>query len=187
MKSLIRQSIRTGVTFGIVQVFFILIAFNTMIGIMLAKISGIKNPGEIPAPKFLIAYTILMGLWVGISALSKKRSLPAGQKILAGFTASLVSAILVALLEMGMTAILVNKVFIRDFLTVLSFDFIKATLFGLTPAMGILVTVGAILLGSLIGVGLNIITNLPAVQAHWKKDLGFLKNLSEKFQRTIRG
>ena len=34
MKSLIRQSVRTGVTFGIVQIFFILIAFNTMVGIM---------------------------------------------------------------------------------------------------------------------------------------------------------
>jgi len=187
MKTLIRQSIRTGLTFGIVQVFFILIAFNTMVGIMLAKVSGIKNPGEIPAPKFLIAYTILMGLWVGIAALSKKKSLPAGQKILAGFSASLTSAILVGLLEVAMTAILVNKIFIRDFLTVLSFDFIKATLFGLTPTIGILVTIGCTLLGSLVGVGLNILSNLHAVQEHWKKDLGFIKDLTEKFQHAIRG
>ena len=52
MKTLIRQSIRTGVTFGIVHIFFILIGFNTMIGIMLAKLSGIKQPGAIPAPNF---------------------------------------------------------------------------------------------------------------------------------------
>lgn len=187
MKTLIRQSIRTGFTFGIVQVFFILIAFNSMIGIMLAKISGIKNPGEIPAPKFLIAYTILMGLWVGISALSKKKSLTVGQKLLAGISASLASAMLVGLLEVAMTAILVNKIFIRDFLTVLSFDFIKATLFGLTPTVGILVTIGCILLGSLVGVGLNILANLRAVQEHWKKNLGFIKSLIEKFQHIVRG
>ena len=187
MKTLIRQSIRTGVTFGIVQIFFILIAFNTMIGILLAKVSGIKNPGEIPAPKFLIAYTILMGLWVGIAALNKKKSLPAGHKLLAGFTAGLVSAILVGLLEVAMTGILVNKIFIRDFLTVLSFDFIKATLFGMTPVMGILVTMGAILLGSLVAVGLNILNNLVAVQAFWKKSTSFFNNLTDKFQRTIRG
>lgn len=187
MKTLLRQSIRTGVTFGIVQIFFILIAFNSMIGIMLAKVSGIKNPGEIPAPKFLIAYTILMGLWVGFSALSKKKSLPVGQKLLAGFSAGLSSAILVGLLEIAMTAILVNKIFIRDFLTVLSFDFIKATLFGLTPAMGILVTIGCILLGSLVAVGFNILGNLHAVQEHWKKDLDFIKNLIEKLQHTFRG
>ncbi|HCS39639.1 MAG TPA: branched-chain amino acid ABC transporter permease [Anaerolineaceae bacterium] len=187
MKTLIRQSIRTGFTFGIVQVFFILIAFNSMIGIMLAKISGIKNPGEIPAPKFLIAYTILMGLWVGISALSKKKSLSVGQKLLAGISASLASAILVGLLEVAMTAILVNKIFIREYLTVLSFDFIKATLFGLTPTVGILVTIGCILVGSLVGVGLNILANLHAVQEHWKKDLGFIKSLIEKFQHIVRG
>ena len=187
MKTLIRQSIRTGFTFGIVQVFFILIAFNSMIGIMLAKISGIKNPGEIPAPKFLIAYTILMGLWVGISALSKKKSLTVGQKLLAGISASLASAILVGLLEVAMTAILVNKIFIREYLTVLSFDFIKATLFGLTPTVGILVTIGCILVGSLVGVGLNILANLHAVQEHWKKDLGFIKSLIEKFQHIVRG
>jgi ABC-type branched-subunit amino acid transport system permease subunit len=187
MKTLTRQSIRTGITFGIVQIFFVLIGFNTMIGIMLAKISGIKNPGDIPSPKFLIGYTILMGLWVGAAALGKKKNLTNLQKILITVTASLVSAILVGLLDVVLAAILINKIFIRDYLTVLSFDFIKATLFGMSPFVGTLLTIVFIVLGGLASAVLSILWNLNKVQAFWEKSVVFIKSLVEKFQRLIHG
>ena len=89
MKSLIRQSIRTGVTFGIVHIFFVLIGFNSMIGILIAKLTGVRSPGDIPAPAYMIGYTLLLGVWIGAAALSKKRTLPTGQKFLASSVAGL--------------------------------------------------------------------------------------------------
>jgi len=187
MKTTIRQSIRTGVTFGIVHTFFILIAFNSMIAVMLAKISGIKNPGEIPEAKFYIAYTLLMGLWVGIAALNKKKSLSFGTKILSSFSTGLTVAVLAGLLDVILSVILVKKVFIRDFLSVLSFDFIKATLLGMTPVNGTLATMAFILIGALAGSCLVILNNLKAVQAFWKTLGTWTKNIIGKIQYASRG
>ena len=187
MRPHIRQSIRNGVTFGIVMIFFILIGFNTMIGIMLAKITGIKNPGEIPAPAFLMAYTFLMGLWVGSAILAKKDSLKIGQKILLSFVSGLTAGLLTTLLNIALALILVNKIFARDVLTVLSFDFIKGTLFGLPPVQGILVTLLIIVAGALAGGVLNIVAKLTPVQSFLKMLTAFYKKTIEKIQYTTRG
>jgi len=187
MKTLIRQSIRTGITFGIVQIFFVLIGFNSMIAVLLAKLSGIKNPGDIPAVKFYIIYTVLLGLWVGIAALSKKKSLPFIQFLTASFSASLMTGILSGVLDIGLAIILVKKVFIRDFLTVLSFDFIKATLFGLSPVSGILATIGLIVGGALVGSILIFLNRLDPVQRFWKNLGNWVKSLVERIQYMSRG
>ncbi len=187
MKNSIRQSIRTGVTFGIVHIFFILIAFNSMISVLIAKLSGIKNPGEIPAPKFYIAYTLLMGLWIGIAALNKKHSLSVGKKLLLSFTTSLTTGLMAGVLDVLLAIILVNKVFIRDFLTVLSFDFIKATLFGLSPVMGTLVTVLCFVAAGVAGGALTILNRTEAVQKFWKNIISWFKKQIEKIQYLSRG
>jgi ABC-type branched-subunit amino acid transport system permease subunit len=187
MKSLIRQSIRTGVTFGIVHIFFVLIGFNSMIGIMVAKILGNRNPGDIPAPAFMVAYTVLMGLWVGIAALSKKRTLPLGQKFLASSVAGLTTGVIAGLLNIGLALLLVNKIFIRDVFTVLSFDFIKATLFGMTPVSAILVTIVCFVIGSLIGSLLVYANTLSPVTNFFKRLVNWFKNLVNKIQYITRG
>ena len=187
MKTLIRQGIRTGVTFGIVHVFFILIGFNTMIGILIAKLSGVKQPGAIPAPIYLIEYTVLLGLWAGIASLNKKDMLKIGQKILLGVTAGLVAGIIAGLLDTILTILLVNKIFARDVLTVLSFDFIKGTLFGLPPLQGILLTVLLFTAAGALGGVLVAFWKSRPVQDHWKKDMAYIKQGIDKVQSVTQG
>jgi hypothetical protein len=187
MKTLIRKSINTGIVYGIVHIFFVLISFNTMIGILIAKISGNPNPGDIPAPIFLILYTVLMGAWAGAAALSKKDQLKNSQKLVLSLVAGLATGLVTVILNVALSLILINKIFIRDFLTVLSFDFIKGTLFEMTPVMGTLMTVVFIVVGSLVGLGLAILFKMPSVQNFWKKIWGFFRNLVDKIRYALRG
>lgn len=187
MKTFIRQSIRTGVTFGIVHIFFILIAFNSMIGILIAKLTGIKNPGEIPAPGYMIAYTILMGLWVGFAVLGKKRDLAPKQKFTLSLAGGLTSGAIAALLCIPLAVLLENKVFVRDVFTVLSFDFMRGTLFKMPLVPAALVTLACFVAGSLLGAAISSISRLKSVQNFWKKSIAWAKNLIEKVQYASRG
>lgn len=187
MKTLIRQAVRTGVTFGIVHIFFILIGFNAMIGILIAKISGIKQPGVIPAPVYLILYTVFLGLWAGISSLNKKDSLKAGQKILLSLLTGLVVGIIAGLLNSVLSVLLVNKIFARDVLTVLSFDFIKGTLFGLPPIQGIFLTVLLLTASGVLGGLLVAFWTARPIQDHWNHDMTMIKNGVEKVQSITQG
>ncbi len=187
MKSLIRQSIRTGVTFGIVHIFFVLIGFNSMIGVLIAKLTGVRSPGDIPGPAYMIGYTLLLGVWVGAAALSKKRTLPTGQKFLASSVAGLTTGILAAILDVLLAILLINQIFVREVLTVLSFDFIKATLFGMSPFLGILVTIASFVIGSLIGSSLVYINTLNSVGAFFKKISTWFRTTYAKIQYATHG
>jgi len=187
MKALIRQAVRTGFTFGIVNIFFVLIGFNTLIGILLAKLSGIKQPGIIPAPKFLIIYTLLIGLWVGFSAIAKKNELEFGKKVLISGLAGLTTGFLAGLLNAVLAFLLINKVNARDFLTVLSFDFIKGTLFGLPPVSGILMTVVYFTLASLVGGTILALLNLKPVKNAWNATKFFIRSEVDKIQTVTQG
>ena len=187
MKNLIRQSIRNGITFGIVQIFFVLIGFNSMIGILLAKLAGIKNPGEIPAPVYMIGYTLLIGLWVGITALYKKKELSIKQKLAVSLTSGVMTALLAGVLCVILSLFLVNKIFVRDVFTVLSFDFIRGTLFQMTPLPGTLATMGFLIGGALLGCLLTIVWNLQSVKNVRSKISTTFKNGLAKVQRLARG
>jgi len=43
MKNDIRQAVRIGITFGLLHCFFVLIGFNSLVGILLAKLSVLSN------------------------------------------------------------------------------------------------------------------------------------------------
>jgi branched-chain amino acid transport system permease protein len=187
MKTLIRQAVRTGVTFGVIHYFLILIGFNTLLGILLAKLSGIKQPGVIPAPVFLIGYTVLIGLWCGFAALRKKDTLPFGKKILLSGIAGITLGILSALQNAILAYLLINKINARNVLTVLSFDFIKGTLFGLAPLAGILMTVLYLTLGSLAGGLLLALIKLGIVKSAWHKATSLFKWVLEKIQSITHG
>jgi ABC-type branched-subunit amino acid transport system permease subunit len=187
MKTLIRQAVRTGITFGIVHIFFVLIGFNTLLGILFAKLAGIKQPGIIPEPKFLIIYTLLIGLWVGFSAISKKNGLGFGKKVFISGVAGLTTGILAGLLNAVLAYLLINKVNARDFLTVLSFDFIKGTLFGLEPLSGILMTVVYITLASLVAGSILALLNLKPVKKAWNVFTTFVRSRVDKIQTVTQG
>jgi branched-chain amino acid transport system permease protein len=187
MKTLIRQSIRTGIIFGIVHIFFVLIGFNILLATLIAKLTGVVKPGAIPAPVYLILYTLLIGLWIGIAAVKKKDELKFGQKFLLSWLAGLVAGIMTGFLNGAMALLLVNKINARDVLTVLSFDFIKGTLFGLPPMEGILLTILCFASGSALGGALAALWKFKPVQVHWKGDLAFIKKCVEKVQSTTHG
>ena len=187
MKTLIKQAIRTGVTFGIVHTFFILIGFNVLLGIMFAKLAGIKQPGAIPAPQFLIYYTLLIGLWAGVAALQKKEGVKFSNKVLLSGVAGFTTALFAGLLNTGLSILLVNKINARDVLTVLSFDFIKGTLFGLPPLQGILMTVVYVLVGSLVGGVIVGVLKLQSVKQIWNRIVSFVTKVVDTIQTHAHG
>jgi branched-chain amino acid transport system permease protein len=187
MKNLIRQSIKTGFIFGILQVFFVLTGFNMMLGILFARLSGIKQVETFPAPIFLIVYTLLMGFWLGLAALRKKAGVSAGQKIALSSIAGLTAGCIAGIFNIVLAFLLVNKIFARDVFTVLSFDFIKAVLFGLDPVKGILLTVICFIGGSLAGGALVVFWTLGPVRNHWQKDLALLKTWFDTLRQVTRG
>jgi len=187
MKTLIRQAVRTGITFGIVNIFFVLVGFNMLLGILFAKLSGIKQPGAVPAPQFLIIYTLLIGLWAGLSSVSKKDELVFGKKVLLSGVTGLTTGVLTGLLNTVLAFLLINKINARDFLTVLSFDFIKGTLFGLPPLQGILLTVLFFTISSVFGGIVFALLKLKSVQSKWDGLKALIKTSYEKIQVVTHG
>lgn len=187
MKNDIRQAVRIGITFGLLHCFFVLIGFNSLVGILLAKLSGIKQPGVIPAPVFLIAYTLLLGLWCGFVSLRKKDALTARKRILLSGIAGLSLGILAGLLNTILAILLVNEINARSVLTVLSFDFIKGTLFELPPLAGILLTVFYFTVGSLAGGLLLAIGNIRGVKVTFGKFISLIKRGGDKVRSFTRG
>ncbi len=187
MKKLFRQALGTGIIFGVVQSFLVLIGFNVLIGILLAKLSGVKQPGVIPAPAFLIDYTLLIGFWCGAAALRKKASLSFGKKLLVSSIAGITLGIIAGLLNAVLATILVKHINARNVLTVLSFDFIEGTLFGLTPLAGILMTVVYLTAGSLAGGLLLAVKDLGAVNKILHTLGSFFSRALEKMRSITRG
>jgi branched-chain amino acid transport system permease protein len=159
-KSAIRQSLNLGVVFGIVHVFCVLVAFNTLVGILLAKLVGVTTTGTTPAIGALVAYGALLALWAGL--LSARRQDSAGKRLLASTLTGLAMGLVAAALAFLFLLLVKNKSSVRDYLTVLSLPFMKACLYKLTNALGILANFGTFLLGSIAGGLLSVLWNLPA-------------------------
>jgi len=187
MKTTIRQSMRIGVTFGIVHIFFILIGFNTLIGILLARLTGVSLPGSIPAPVYVMAYSLLMGVWAGLAAAGKKRDASFGSKVLFGSAAGITAGLLAGLLDCGLAILLTNSINVRDIFTALSASFIQGTLFGMPPVMGIVSTVLLFGLGGSLGGALVGLWHLKPLQSHLARDGEMIKAFAFKIRSTSRG
>jgi len=142
MKTTAVRSLRTGLTFGAVNVFLILIGFNAMIGILLAKALGAQVITSIPAVPYLAAYTGLIGLWSGLSAAWKCKGTGVACSVLAGFISGLAAGAITFLFCLGIGWLLVSRIDFRNYLTILSFDFISGVLMGFPPLSGALVNLG---------------------------------------------
>lgn len=164
MKHNLRQALNTGITFGLVYVFLVLIGFNTLIGTLFAKVFGTPVSGTQPPAFTLMIYTALLGTWAGLAATKKaqNRTLPGflASGTLSGFTAGLIGF----LFSLGLGWFLVNRIDFRQYLAFLSFDFIKATLFNLTPVLGALLTATIFTAAGALGGLLNGVRNMRGVK-----------------------
>jgi len=157
-----RQSLNTGMVFGIVTLFTVLIGFNTMMGILLAKLVGVKTSGAIPEVPYLVAYCVLLGLWAGVSAARKHADQSFGKVVLNGLAAGLGTGLVAALLGLVFQVFVTNKINLRDYIPTLSFPFMKATLFDL-GSLGIAANFAVFLVSGTFGALLVAIWNIPVV------------------------
>lgn len=168
-KAALRQSFNTGIIFGIVHIFCVLIAFNAMLGSLLAKLVGIKASAATPLVGALIAYAILLGLWAGITSARRQHEASSKQRLLAslvtGASLGLLGALLVAVFQL----LLSNKINPRDYLTNLSFPFMRACLYQLAAFPGIVANFFTFFLSSLLGGLLVVIWNSAARKNAWQK------------------
>ena len=151
MKTTLKQALRSGLTFGIIHIFFVLIGFNALVGILFARLTGVKQPGDIPAPLYLAAYTLLLGIWAGVTACAKKREFSFKQKLRVSASAGVSAGVTAAVFNLFLLVILSNDANVRNVFSVLSASFIKGTLFSLPPLAGLLLTSLLLVMGSLLG------------------------------------
>ncbi len=164
MKSLIVRAARIGLVFAIVHIFFVLIGFNTLVGTLLARVSGAQLIGALPPPRFMVIYTLLLALWAGVTAARKTRGNSLPGSLASGTAAGVVSGLLAFLFSLGISWFLVNRVDFRQYLIVLSFDFIRVTLFNLAPLSGALATAGVFVAGGALGGLVSGVFGLNAVK-----------------------
>jgi len=160
-KSALRQSFDTGIIFGIVHIFCVLIAFNAMLGGLLVKIAGIKSSMTAPLVSALVTYAVVLGLWAGIMSARQRREASNGQRLLASLITGASSGLLAALLAAIFLVMLTFKIDPRNYLTNLSTAFMKACLYSLPSFAGIagnfFTFVASSFLGGLLVVGWNLI------------------------------
>ena len=170
--STLRQSFNTGIIFGIVHIFCVLIGFNAMLGSLLAKLVGVKVSGDLPGVAFLAAYAVLLGLWAGITAARRKPEMGFSKRIVAGLVSGSSAGLLALALAVSFQVMLTNKINPRNYLAILSFPFMKACLFQLTLTLGVLANFGVFILSGLVGGLFEAIRNTHAVKTGWQKFVG---------------
>jgi len=184
-KSALRQSLNLGVVFGIVHVFCVLVGFNTLVGILLAKLVGVTTTGSTPATGALVAYGALLALWAGL--LSARHQDSTDKRLLASTLTGLAMGLVAAALALVLLLLVKNKSSVRDYLTVLSLPFMKACLYKLTNAFGILANFATFFVGAVVGGLLSVLWNLPianhirqAISNGWKAATAWIKSGSPR-------
>jgi branched-chain amino acid transport system permease protein len=160
----LRQSARSGVTFGIVHIFCVLIGFNAMLGILLAKAVGKVTYGTLPDVAFLAAYLCLLGLWAGLNAARSRNAVTFSVRLANGSAAGLSAGLLAAGLALVFHLLLKNQINPREYLSVLSNDFMNACLFNLSPLAGILANLGLFVASGFLGGLLSAVWNIHSVR-----------------------
>jgi branched-chain amino acid transport system permease protein len=186
-----RQSVSTGIVFGIVHIFCVLIAFNAILGNLLAELVGVKTSGQIPLVGSLIGYAAILGIWSGILS-ARRQPEENGTKIrllaslITGVTFGLLAALLVGIFQV----MLAYKIDPRTYLINLSFPFMRACLYNLAPLQGILANFFTFVLSALVGgmltiiLGSHMITSLAqSIFDAPKAWMAKLRSGSEKKQR----
>ncbi len=187
MNPQIRNSLRTGVIFAVVHIFLVLIGFNTLMGTLLSKISGTPLVGSLPAPHFMVIYTLLLAVWAGAAAAKQSQTRSVTRWLTLGATAGFASGLIVFFFSLGLGWFLINKVDFRLYLAVLSFDFIRVTLFDLAPLAGALASAGIYLGGAALGGLIYGVFNLEGSQNAFRWVGAGLQKLKATLSRTLHG
>ncbi len=187
MKTQMRRNFLTGITFGAVIIFLTLIGFNTMIASLLAKIGGQQPANALPPVPFIAVFLSLMGLWIGNTAARKGQSQNLSGSLTNGLISSFASGLLFSLFCLGIGWLLVNRIDFRNYLVVLSFDFIKMTLLGLSPFAGALVNLCVLVIGGTLGGLLHGLVHLPSVTNLMGKFGSKFNRLSDRLHHLISG
>ncbi len=187
MKSPLLHSARTGLVFAIVHIFLVLIGFNTLVGTLLARVSGAQLVGSLPPARFMVIYTLLLALWAGLSATRRARAKTFTGALGMGAAAGFAAGLIAFLFSLGIAWFLVNKVDFRQYLAVLSFDFIRVTLFNLSPLAGALATAGLFTAGGALGGLVNGFLGLAWTRKLLKSIAGFFSTLTSQLKTILRG
>lgn len=158
-----RQSVNTGITFGVVYLFCTLIGLNTVLGGLVMKLFGVKISSTTPAVSAVVAFTVLLSLWAGIST-ARKPELSIKDRILSSVITGSVLGAFAAVLIAIFQALLANKINPRDYLVVLSFPFMRACSFKFAAVPAVAANFGLFLASTLLGTLLNIGWDLAPIQ-----------------------
>ncbi|MCB2213995.1 leucine/isoleucine/valine transporter permease subunit [bacterium] len=153
MKTILKNGLRAGITFGIVFIFLLLIGFITVGATMIGDILGNTGQEEVPVSNLLLTLAVL-GLFTGISARSGCGECKWWTALMGGLTAGLISGIL-AWLAIWITGTLsVGGTELQTYLPNLDPEDLAFLRFYSTPAAAANTYLMYLTLFSLVGAGL---------------------------------
>jgi ABC-type branched-subunit amino acid transport system permease subunit len=140
MKTLIRNSLRTGIIFGIVAVFLFLVGFTGTAANLLADLfnNEFADPilGRTPLMLNTVIFIGLIGLWAGVSGASKEKDVPGDPfwaAALGGGMAGLLQGLLVGAVAWLVGSLNERGVMMSKYLAELLPAAVKQFLFGFSP------------------------------------------------------
>jgi ribose/xylose/arabinose/galactoside ABC-type transport system permease subunit len=148
----LRNGLQTGVIFGIIVIFLVLIGFDETAALLIGKFLG--NQGEITSSAMILNLVILLGLlgfWAGTSAAKPVGKDTWAGVLIAGSSAGLVCGLMVAILAFILGTLNAAQVGLREYLSELSPDAIRLFIFGLSPLMGALTHIVLFLVVAVLG------------------------------------
>ena len=171
MKRALNHGLRTGLLFGIIFIFLILIGFvvtaTNIIGGILGNLDNVASQARQPVGNLLL-FTALVALLNGLAAQRKNPDAPWLQVLLCGFMAGLVSAVFVGVFIWGIGELHMSGTDFRTYLPNLGPDQIRYQLFYSTPlaaaqTYGIYFLIFS-LVGALLAKSFRWISQAPAIQ-----------------------
>jgi len=179
MKRAIRQGLRSGITFGIIYIFLLLIGFivvgSTMIGNLLGNFENLAVDARLPVENLLII-TSLLSLVNGFTAQKKNCDALWRQVFLCGFIAGLVCAVMVSILILTGGNLHMNGTDFRTYLPNLGPDQIKFLLFYTTPQIAVQTYTFYIVIFSLVGAVLSQLGGLISKRGSIQKVFSGIKD-----------
>jgi ABC-type branched-subunit amino acid transport system permease subunit len=138
-----RNGVRTGITFAVIIIFFVLIGFTITGAALVAKIFGIQlAPNTLPDVSMLAIFMGLIGFFAGTSAAKPRDPDPFGGAFISGLAAGLTCGLLSALVAYFLGTLYGNGVDMRNYLSAISPDSVKFLIFNRDPLSGSLVLFG---------------------------------------------